>query len=132
MRPPLPALGPRGTTWLVVSRVSSATSVQTPAKRLFAARTAEATPGAPLVSCADSPLAAMHAPAHNTTAYTEIRICSPTTRRSDGVERHDIDALDGVLSRQHSLHLHLVSRKRRPLRRHAQERKRVCAEWLCG
>src|SRR4249919_1045050 len=123
-RPPFPAFGPRGTAWPFVSRVSSPTSFQTPANRLFAARTAAGTGAGPSPSCAGRSRAAVSAlmpPMPITSAKTKARIRSPSARRGHRLERHDVDPLERVLPRQHDLHLHLVSRIRGALLRDAQK-----------
>src|SRR5436190_2732126 len=116
-RPPLAALGP-ATTWPLASRVSSPTSFHTPAKRAFTSR------------CAASSDGATSAPIPTTSDKATARIRLRSTCRGHRVERHDVDPVDLVLPVQHALHLHLVSRERRALRRHAQERKGLRAERL--
>src|SRR5215470_10182356 len=110
MYPTRPPSGPRRTTSPVALRVSSLTNFQTPAKRLFGARTAAASGGGPPPRWAEISGVAMSPPLPITIAMTNARICLPSARRRKRVERHDVDPLDRVLPRQHAFDLHLASR----------------------
>src|SRR5262245_21633213 len=93
----------RGTTWPLASRVSSATSFQTPAKRLFAARIAARSSFSAGGVCASN-----EAPRTRTAAMTFV-ILLPSTSLGHRLERHHVDAIERVLPRQHALDLHLPS-----------------------
>ena len=67
----------------------------------------------PSRSCARSSgvaASALMAPMPIKSAKTKARIRSPSARRGHRLERHDVDPLDRVLPRQHTLDLHFVSR----------------------
>src|SRR5262252_4246102 len=106
MYPTRPPSGPRRTTSPLVLRVSSLTNFQTPAKRLFAARTAAASGGGTPPRWAEISLVATSAPMATTKARTGL----PSARRRKRVERHDVDPFERVLARQHAFDLHLVPR----------------------
>src|SRR5262245_31630824 len=133
MRPPLRAFGP-GTTSPLASRVSSPTSFQTPANRLFAARMAAAGSILSAVALAEADWAETACVAASVTMPMKnamtARIRSPSTHGGHRLERHDIDPLGRVLPGQHTFHLHLMPRIRRALPGDAEKRKRLCAERL--
>src|SRR5215470_18280851 len=109
MYPTRPPSGPRRTTSPLVLRVSSLTNFQTPAKRLFPARTAAAS-GGPPPRCAEISLVATSAPMATTLAMTKARTGLPSARRRKRVERHDVDPFERVLARQYAFDLHFVPR----------------------